>query len=172
MTETYPKLYKRTQTGSIQEWWVERDGDQYRTHSGKIDGKTVTSIWKRAEGTNEGRSNARNSVEQAQFEINALYTKRLDLAYAETPDMVDSTGFFQPMLAKDLKKTKFDFTKQNVYSQPKLDGIRAIITVDGIFSRSGKEIVAAPHVREAFDFIFNEDPEVILDGELVVVKDD
>ena len=162
----YRKLYKRTQTGSIQEWWIERENDKYRTHSGKTGGKIVTSEWKKAYSTNEGRSNERNPIEQAIFEVEALYTKRLDLAYAETPESVDSTGFFECMLAKDLKKTKVDFSKQNVYSQPKLDGIRAIITVDGIHSRTGKEIFSCPHIHEAFKPLFEEDPELILDGEL------
>ena len=174
MTKLYPKLYKRTVTGSIQEWWVELDGNKYRSHSGKSGGKVVTSKWKEAEYTNEGRSNERTPEQQAIFEVEALYTKRLGLAYSETPDSVDSGSFFQPMLAKDLKKVKLDFDKNRYFSQPKFDGVRAIVTSDGVFSRSGKELPALAHISKAFETLFLHDPDLILDGEAYnhLFKDD
>ena len=53
-------LYKRTSTGSVQQWQMEinpNDPSQYRTISGKVGGKLVTSAWTTALETNVGKSN-------------------------------------------------------------------------------------------------------------------
>ena len=54
------------------------------------------------------------------------------------------------------------------YSSPKLDGMRCVITKDGMFSRAGKPIVSAPHLHEIAvnSGIFDDDPDLVLDGEL------
>ena len=53
-----------------------------------------------------------------------------------------------------------------VFSQPKLDGIRCIAMREGLFTRSGKEIVAVPHIHEALEPFFQKYPNATLDGEL------
>lgn len=64
----------------------------------------------------------------------------------------------RPMLGinADLDKIKFP-----VYASPKLDGVRAIITEEGVMSRSGKRI-PNKHVQELFKHL------VGFDGELIV----
>jgi DNA ligase-1 len=57
-----------------------------------------------------------------------------------------------------------------IASQPKLDGIRCIVTKDGMFSRNGKAIISAPHIRESLDGLFTKHPDLILDGELYADK--
>ena len=41
--KTLPTLYSRTNTGAIQEWTIEIDGDKYRTVYGQVDGKKIDS---------------------------------------------------------------------------------------------------------------------------------
>ena len=46
-------IYKTTKTGATQMWKQELDGfGSYRTISGQIDGKMVTSDWTKCEVTN------------------------------------------------------------------------------------------------------------------------
>ena len=51
--------------------------------------------------------------------------------------------------------------------QPKLDGVRCIITRQGAFSRTGKEFMNIKHIKSALEInFFDRFPDVILDGEL------
>ncbi len=65
-----------------------------------------------------------------------------------------------------------NFVQLPVYAQPKLDGVRCIATKDGLKSRTGKEIVAVPHIFESLKPFFAENPNVVLDGELYCDKFD
>ena len=74
---------------------------------------------------------------------------------------------FKTMLAQKTDPKRIDFAKNDYYVQPKLDGVRCYITKDGMFSRNHKPIISAPHIREQFDYLFDEYGDaVILDGEL------
>jgi DNA ligase-1 len=70
------------------------------------------------------------------------------------------------MLALKHEDVDYNFEKEVYYSQPKLDGIRCIARIDGLWSRAGKEIVAVPHIEEALKGFFEKYPDAILDGEL------
>ena len=72
---------------------------------------------------------------------------------------------FKPMLAQTYNQTPIDFS-QNVYQQPKLDGVRCIFTSDGAFSRTGKRFMNVRHIEQALDYIWKHMPGLILDGEL------
>jgi DNA ligase 1 len=167
---TYPKLYKRTVTGAIQVWWCEINPEnpgQYRSVSGQVDGKMVEAEWRDGVPTNVGRSNERDSAAQVIFEIEAHYTKQQKLKYTQNIDLVDKTEFFQCMLAKDFTKDKKLFKGEEMYySQPKLDGIRCIITSEGAFSRAGEVFITVPHILELFAPVFEKYPNAIFDGEL------
>ena len=165
MINTYPTIYKRTNTGAVQIWFAEIDGGQYRTTSGQKDGKKTSSGWVVCEPKNVGRANATTAEQQAINEVEALYKKRLEKEYRKTIDEIDTETFFQPMLA-----TKWDDRKDKVsgtvYMQPKLDGIRCIAKKDGLWTRQGKKIVAAPHIECALAPVFEQYPDTIFDGEL------
>ena len=70
----------------------------------------------------------------------------------------------KPMLAHMYNPDKAIFP---CYIQPKLDGVRCIITRQGAFSRTGKEFKNIEHIKSALEInFFDRFPDVILDGEL------
>jgi DNA ligase-1 len=173
IVQKFPTLYKKASTGKVHTWYMEVDGDRYRTVSGSQDGKKVTSAWKVAKAKNVGASNATTPEEQALAECNSAYKKKLAQGgYSEDPDNLGAT-YFKPMLATEWTKVPLPFDPDFeffVYAQPKLDGVRCIATKDGLWSRQGKPLIATPHIAEALAPFFREDPDLILDGELYADK--
>lgn len=164
--QTYPTLYKRTSAGKIQIWFIERNGEKYRTTSGQIDGKHTTSEWTVAKPKNEGRANATTAEEQAISQIESIYEKRAKQNYYYDIKDVDGTMYFKPMLAVKWADVKDKIKDESVMMQPKLDGMRCIAKSDGLWSRNGEPIISAPHIMEALAPIFEGRPDLILDGEL------
>ena len=164
-----PTLYARTNTGATQTWTVQVEDDKFRTTFGQVDGKQQTTEWTVAKPTNEGRANARDEFEQARFEAEAIWKKKKDSGYFTSVSDIDSFTFVEPMLAKNFDDYK-DKIEYPVYSQMKLDGIRCIISKDGMYSRNGKVINSCPHVREELQYVFDQYPHMILDGELYCDK--
>ena len=168
----FPTLYKRSNSKEhINQWQIEVDGDSFRTTTGFVNMKQFTGDWTRCEPKNVGKKNATTVEEQALFEANAMFTKRKDLGYWEDINDCDKKVFFAPMLAQDYDKRK-DKVKFPILSQPKLDGIRCIVKSDGMWTRNGKEIISAPHVYENLKHIFENQPDLILDGELYTSNED
>jgi DNA ligase-1 len=158
----YPEIYKTDSKGKVRIWYMERDGDKYRTWDGTQGGKIKSSEWRLAIPTNVGRANERDGEAQAQFEIDALYKKKLEKDYHPTLKAAQSGGahIFEAMLAEKYK----DF--QPGFAQPKLDGFRCIVNRHGMWSRQGKPFVSSPHIMEALAPLFEANPDLILDGEL------
>jgi len=71
----------------------------------------------------------------------------------------------KPMLAHKFDKSRVDWNEP-VYIQPKLDGVRCLFTKDGAYSRSGKQFMNLRHIEIALKPFFDQQPDVILDGEL------
>lgn len=164
----FPTLYKKDSKGKVREWRMELDGNQYRTIAGLQDGEQVTSGWTTVNGKNVGRANETTAEEQAKVEVEAKYTKKRKTSYHDTVETIETAVIFEPMLAQPWakRKTKIDWTKNRVFVQPKLDGIRCIAKADGLWSRTGTPITAIPHLIEALKPLFDANPELILDGEL------
>jgi len=163
-----PTLYSRTSTGAIQQWSVEVDGNRFRVTSGQIDGKKVVNEWTTCVSMNVGRSNETSPNEQAQLEALSKWEKKKKTGYTTDINLVDKCiTYVEPMLAKKYGQVKFTFP---VYTQPKLDGMRCIVREDGMWSRTGKPILSAPHIREALQPLFDADPSLIFDGELFCDK--
>lgn len=168
----YPILYKKNTNGSIQQWQMEIQDNKFRTISGKLNGKLVTSEWTTCEGKNIGRSNETSPNQQAIKEVESEYKKKKeqkgyleDLSNAEENDRK-----FSPMLA-DKYKDRIDYATEamksgNLYSQPKFDGIRCTINKNGMWTRNGKPITSSPHIFKEFKNDFEVYPDLILDGEL------
>ena len=76
----------------------------------------------------------------------------------------------KPMLAYKVDKKPVDWSEK-VYIQPKLDGVRCVITLDEkenirCFSRTGKEFHNLDHIKDSLKPWFEFNDDVILDGEL------
>ena len=69
------------------------------------------------------------------------------------------------MLAHKFDKSRVDWNKA-VYIQPKLDGVRCLFTKDGAYSRNHKQFMNVRHIEMALKPFFDQQPDVILDGEL------
>jgi DNA ligase-1 len=156
--------YKVDSKGKVRIWYIEQNGDKYRTWDGTQGGKIKCSEWRVATPTNVGRSNERDGPAQALFEIEATYKKKCEKDYHTSIESAKSDGshIFEAMLAEKYDAKNF----QPGFAQPKLDGFRCIANKDGLWSRSGKPYVSCPHIMEALAPLFAEDPDLILDGEL------
>jgi ATP-dependent DNA ligase len=161
-----PILYKRSNSKEhINQWQIEVEGSKFRTTTGFVNMKMFTGDWTECTPKNVGKKNATTAEQQALFEAQALHTKRKDLGYWEDINDCDKKVFFQPMLAQDYDKRK-DKVQFPILSQPKLDGVRCIVKSDGMWTRTGKEIISAPHIFEELKHVFEEHPDLVLDGEL------
>ncbi len=171
--QVFGPLYKRTATGAIQQWMIECENNKYHSISGQVNGQMVTSEWTICNGKNIGRSNETTPEEQAEKEAYAKYIKKLDEHYFSDLSSVDGDRYPEAMLAHKYPKA-FDGDFSDVYSQPKLDGMRCLINKTGMWSRGGKPIVSAPHIHESLKSMFDLDPTLVLDGELYTdaLKDD
>jgi len=162
-------IYKKTKTGATQEWTIEVSDNRYRTHSGQVGGQITTNAWTVVYGKNSGKANGTTDNEQALKEAIAKRTKKLESGYFESIHNIDEKQYFEPMLAAKWEDYK-DKIEYPIFSQPKLDGIRCIVTKDGMFSRNGKPIISAPHIRRSLNDVFESYPDLILDGELYADK--
>jgi DNA ligase-1 len=162
-------IYKRTQTGATQEWTIEVVGNKYRTISGQTDGKKITNEWTIVYGKNTGKLNETTDKEQTMKEAVAKRTKKLESGYFENIKHINKTQYFEPMLASKWEDSKDKITYP-IFSQAKLDGIRCIVTSEGMFSRNGKAIISAPHIFDSLKPLFKTNPDLIFDGELYADK--
>jgi DNA ligase 1 len=167
--KNFDPIYKRDTSGSIRTWSMQIGYDNtsaaHRVVSGVLDGKMVTSEWKTCKPKNVGKSNETTAFQQAESEVLSLYTKKLETGYFNSSNDIDGFEKTKPMLAHDYTDNPVDF-KTNTFSQPKLDGGRAIARKDGLWTRTGKRIVSCPHIEESLSEFFKNNPDEILDGEL------
>ena len=80
-----------------------------------------------------------------------------------------------PMLAYPVSDKPIDYTKP-VFMQPKLDGARCLIQAEKLpfdmgyepvaYSRTGKQWLNIDHILQSLKSFFQDNPDVILDGEL------
>lgn len=159
-------IYKQDLNGNIREYFLEYDHEKWRSVSGIQNGAKVESGWIYPEATNVGRANERSVEEQVLFEVQAQMTKQLNQGkYHKTiEDAMKGATFYEAMLA-----SKYDAKKHTDFpylASAKYDGIRAIVSIDGIQSRNGKPIVSCPHIMDALKPFFEKFPNVVLDGEL------
>lgn len=166
-------IYKRTSTGAVQKWKQEANPENtaFRSVSGQVDGKIVESAWKFVKQKNIGKKNETSLFEQVLSEVESNYKDKLSKGYVKSIDNIDSEKLlpFKPMLALAYDKMPEIADWSNVYSQPKLDGIRGVVSKNSIKSRSDKPLPSSVHIPEALDSLFNAF-NVRLDGELYTHK--
>ena len=76
----------------------------------------------------------------------------------------------KPMLAYKVDKKPIDWS-ENVFMQPKLDGVRCVIKLGDnnevqAFSRTGKPWLNIAYITNSLHYFFTQNPDTILDGEL------
>lgn len=176
----FPTLYKKTQTGAIQQWMIGVDGPTIHTVHGLVGGAMQTTTDTIKEGKNLGRANATTPTTQALAEAQAKWDKQRKKGYvtdleAARAGQIDETvieGGIAPMLAPSkiwpFYRSKIQFP---VWCQPKLDGMRCVGMIEeeaSLWSRTRKPIRSLPHVQEELASLFSGD--IITDGEAYSVE--
>jgi len=173
----FPKLYKKTSTGAIQEWQVSVDEiNSIATiinRFGQVDGKIQESLEQVLEGKNSGKKNATTAIEQAESQAKSRWEKQLKKGYVEamndaqdgkTNDIIEG-GIF-PMLAHKFSEQGHKI-KYPALAQPKLDGHKCISQNENgkitLWSRTRKVINSVPHIIKILESSGISDR---LDGEL------
>jgi DNA ligase 1 len=158
-------LYKRAKTGAVLSWIITQEDDYYYTVSGQLDGKLTRSKNFYCKGKNIGRANETSPSEQAAKVAESKWKKQLERGYVQDPDDLDKNiiNKIEPMTAR--KYGEVDLPDV-VMCQPKLDGLRCLITKDRAVSRGNKDWVTIDHIRKALAPIFEKHPHLVLDGEL------
>lgn len=152
-------IFSRDANGKIRVWRGEAEGGRWRAITGIDGGAMVTSEW----AATPARSRPTDE-EQAVFEMNAQRNKLLGKDYRINRESVDIPrgSWIKPMLAN-----KYPGYPGRCYIQPKLDGMRCLANIDGLWSRGNKPIVAAPHIVLACArSLFVKFPHIVFDGEL------
>ena len=176
MSQYKPTLYKRTVTGKIQIWEIHVEGSRYWTVSGKRGGSMVINDCVQCIAKNLGKSNKTTPEEQCELEASAKWKLKTEAGYTESIDEVDTVvaDVIKPTLAEEFKDFQSSLNWP-VYSQPKFDGLRCVITRDGAYSRNWKPFATLQHIREALEGLFLKYPNIIaFDGEVYnhLLKDD
>lgn len=178
---TLPTLYKKTNTGAVQQWTVSVDcnpdhSTAYDVHTiyGQVGGAMTPTSDTVFEGKNLGKKNATTPMQQAQLQAQQTWDKKKKQGYVEDMAVAAVTDnaleAIKPMLAHVYedhpKKVQWP-----AYVQPKLDGMRCIAIVKDrkckLYSRTQKPIETVPHIVAALENLargLNRD--FILDGEL------
>lgn len=160
-------LYKKDQSGKIRFLEISVLSDVLFQTSGVLGTENPITHEKSCKGKNIGKANETTPQQQAFKEEQSLITEKLQEGYFYTIQEAQTIDTLFPMLAKDYKKEvkKINWT-DNVFVQPKLDGMRCLITVTPdkvtLKSRDGRYITTMKHIEKDFT---NVTPG-IYDGEL------
>lgn len=172
-----PPLYIRDKTGDIVQWRVFAEGDLVITEHGKLKGKKAENKT-RCKPTNEGRANARNAEQQARFEAQSAWDKKVKEGYNTDLDTARSALVLLPMLAHPFRQEKNGKIKERkltfpAFAQRKYNGLRCLAFVNyenmvTLMSRQGTvwDSPGLNHIRAAILRLGK--PGDIFDGELYV----
>lgn len=183
-------LYHKDSVGKIRVWTISvvDNGNSSDTiiETGLLNGAKIKNTTTIGEGKNFGKTNETNHKTQALAEAQSKITAKLKEGYVEKiEDVRESSilgsGIPAPMLANKHhpkgeqkgSKTLFEMKILNkeIIVQPKLDGNRCLIKVDGknavMYTRSGDIMpVQLDHILGDVLKTYVKRPQFILDGEL------
>lgn len=164
--KTFDTLYKRTATGSVQQWTIIVDGNTFYTEVGKVGGKLTVNKPTICEGMNIGKSNETSPEEQALKEATAKWDKQLKSKYHKDIADIDRVSFISPTLAKPFKDRKKPITYP-VGVQIKFNGVCCISDSEfGSRSRKGEIFHNIKHINDELAQLFQEFPDLVVHGEL------
>lgn len=165
----FPILYHKGKKGELHTWRIWTDGPSIYTEHGQQDGKKQITPGKIATPKNVGKKNATTAEEQANIEAKAMWVYKVERKYSEDPRQAEEE-LFLPMTAKNFKDLMGKGVKYPADVQPKLDGVRAMASMeDGeviLGTRGGKVWTVPTHINAALKKIMT--PEMVIDGELYI----
>lgn len=157
-------LYSK-QGDKLRQWTAYAEGAEVVVIHGQVGGKQTEKRYK-AEPTNEGRSNFRDSVAQALFEVQAKIELQLKRGYYRTQEEAMNHVDFTPMKCLDYKD-QAKKVKYPCYISAKLDGFRMMVDSNGqAWSKQGEPLDFPEHwkgLKEALAEI-GADGEVFCEG--------
>ena len=170
----FPTLYGNVSRGDkVKVWNISVVFD---THSniakiirsyGQQNGKHTESIKEVSKGKNVGKKNETSAYMQACNEAKSMWTKQKESGYVESLDMLQNSKLYLPMLAHDYTKRSKSIVHDNAYVQPKLDGVRLLVTNTAKISRTGKSIEILQHLDKELNVLFSIiGNDIALDGEI------
>lgn len=162
-------LYKVSQsTAKEQVWSAWNEGAEVFTKYGQLGGKMQTKSYT-AEATNVGRSNERNSEQQAKEEVEKLYIAQQDNKHYSY-DIDHAWDMYhdckEPRKIKNYKDT-YKKMSDNLLTSIKLNGSRACVIEGSLYSKIGKkEEIKVDQIREAVELLkgYSFDTEVYCHG--------
>lgn len=166
------KLYKKDSNGKIRFIEVVNRGDEVVQISGLVDTENPVTHTKKSKPKNVGKKNETTAERQAELEAKAIIVDKLTKGYFKTKAEAEHEMVMLPMLAKDYKKESKKINWEgSVYCQPKLDGMRCLVTIGPgkvtFKSRDGKVINTMIHMEEEFKYITDVTKRTVTyDGEL------
>lgn len=167
-------LYGVDTNGRTKVWqiYVEEGAEGFLIRHGKYGGK-MTEKFTKTSGKNIGKANETTPHEQAILEAHSRVAKQMDKGYNEQLEFAGQQE--NPMLAHDYRKQghRIDYQHElGVFVQPKLDGVRCLISfTDGNItfkSRGGKFYNVPEHLKRELEPIFEKNQNLVLDGELYI----
>lgn len=157
MTVLYTK-----QGEKLRQWVAHADGAEVVVIHGQVGGKQTEKRYT-AEPTNEGRSNFRDSVAQALFEVQAKIELQLKRGYYRTQEEAMNHVDFTPMKAHNSNDHKHKI-KYPCYIEPKYNGQRLMVSSSGeALSKQGEPLKFPDHwkgVEDAVSLVGGLDGEV------------
>lgn len=164
----YKTLYKKKNTDKIIKWSIFYDLVSYWTEYGLLDGKMTTPKPTFVYGKNIGKKNETSVDEQIRRDMDSIIKYKIDAdGYVEDiNDVHVVSDKLAPMLAN-----KYNLYNDNMkFIQPKLDGIRCFINIDGNYSRKFNVFSTIQHIEEELNTLFRIYPSITFDGELYSVE--
>src|SRR5574344_326165 len=160
MTTLYTK-----QSDKLRVWRCYTDGDEVVVEHGQLGGKLTQKRYT-AEPTNKGRSNFRDSVAQALFEVQAKIELQLKRGYYLTQEEAMNHVDFTPMKCLDYKD-QAKKVKYPCYISAKLDGFRMMVDSNGqAWSKQGEPLEFPAHWQGLKELLskIGEEGEVFSEG--------
>jgi ATP-dependent DNA ligase len=165
---TLPTLYKITKNNKEIRWdifvvydknpHVEIMTDSYYYPDGKHKISDPTIVV----GKNKGRANETTNLQQALSRALSLWTRKKD-TYMQVG--INELKTLRPMLANKYLNCKDKYLSEPFAVSPKLDGIRAIGSREGLETRNGKSIYFLETIKSRIRVLLKQ-YDCILDGEL------
>ena len=176
-------LYKRDKNDRIRFWTIQHDNVSYWTISGIYpDGKAQKTAPTFVEQKNIGKANETSLKEQVLKEVESKITYQIDHGFTREIPEENEKRFEVSLAAKYIDRKEKNKVEFPYIYQQKLDGLRCYIKSEAgtdpffgdafksitISSRAHKEFKSVEHLKNdpIINAIFDEFPDIILDGEL------